>query len=95
MTHVLARITARADTADKVRQVLVELAEQSRTETGCVAYTLFQRSDDPVLFQTVEQWRDGAAVDGHMASKHVGAAVAQVSALLAAPPEILRFDRLA
>jgi len=95
MTHVLARITARADTADKVRQVLVELAEQSRTETGCVAYTLFQRSDDPVLFQTVEQWRDGAAVDAHMASKHVGAAVAQVGALLAAPPEILRFDRLA
>ena len=74
---------------------LIELVEQSRTETGCLAYALFQRSDDPVLFQTVEQWRDGAAVDAHMASKHVGEAVAQVGALLAAPPEILRFDKIA
>ena len=95
MIHVLARLTARADSADKVRQVLVELVEQSRTETGCLAYALFQRSDDPVLFQTVEQWRDGAAVDAHMASKHVGVAVALVGALLAAPPELLRFDKIA
>ena len=62
MIHVLARLTARADSADKVRQVLVELVEQSRQEAGCLAYTLLQRSDDPVLFQTVEQWRDGAKI---------------------------------
>ena len=94
MVHVLARITARADTVEQVRRVLVELVEQSRHEAGCGAYALFQRSDDSVLFQTVEQWRDGAAVDAHMASRHVGEAIAQVGALLAAPPEILRFDKL-
>jgi len=96
MIHVLARITARPDSAHAVRKVLLELVAETRSkEPSCLAYALYQRADEPALFQTVEQWRDDASADAHMIKPHVGAAIAQVGALLAAPPEILRFEKIA
>lgn len=94
MTHVLARIHARPDSAPQVRAILVELRGHSRSEAGCVSYDLYQRADDPTFFQTVEQWRDTAVADLHMKTPHVAAAIRQIGALLAAAPEIVRFEKL-
>ncbi|TAM44387.1 MAG: antibiotic biosynthesis monooxygenase [Burkholderiaceae bacterium] len=94
MIHILAKITAQPQAATAVREALVELVGHSRKEAGCVSYALYQRGDDPALFQTVEEWSDAAAADAHMKTPHIGAALAKVGSLLAAPPEIVRFDRL-
>jgi quinol monooxygenase YgiN len=94
MIHILAKITAQPQAATAVREALVELVGHSRKEAGCVSYALYQRSDDPALFQTVEEWRDAAAADAHMTTPHIGAALAKVGSLLAAPPEIVRFDKV-
>ncbi len=94
MIHILAKITAQPQAATAVREALVELVGHSHKEAGCVSYALYQRGDDPVQFQTVEEWRDAAAADAHMKTPHIGAALAKVGSLLAAPPEIVRFDRL-
>lgn len=92
MIHILAKITAQPHAA--VRDALMELVGHSRKEAGCVSYALYQRGDDPAQFQTVEEWRDAAAADAHMTTPHIGAALAKVGSLLAAPPEIVRFDKL-
>ena len=60
-----------------------------------MSYELYQQSATPHVFQTVEQWQDAAAADAHMATPHVGAAIAAATALFAAPPEILAYDKLA
>lgn len=94
MVHVMARITAQPASADAMRALLAELAAQSRAEPGCLAYGLFQQDGAAHVFQTVEAWADGAAVDAHMASPHVAAAIAKAGAHLAAPPEIVRFSKV-
>jgi quinol monooxygenase YgiN len=94
MIHILAKITAQPQAAAAVRDALVELVGHSRKEVGCVSYALYQRGDDPAQFQTVEEWRDAAAADAHMTTPHIAAALATAGPLLAAPPEIVRFDKL-
>ena len=68
MVHVLARITALPASADTMREILVELAAQTRKEAGCLHYALFQQDGAAHIFQTVERWADDAAVDRAVAS---------------------------
>jgi quinol monooxygenase YgiN len=91
----MARITARPETADALRQILQDLVGPSRDEAGCLSYELFRNQDSSVEFVTVEQWVDQAAVDAHMATPHVATAISKAGDLLALPPMIHRFARLA
>ncbi len=93
--RVMARITARPETADALRRILQDLVGPSRDEAGCLSYELFRNQDSSVEFVTVEQWVDQAAVDAHMATPHVALAISKAGELLALPPMIHRFARLA
>ena len=77
MVHIVARITARPESADAMRSVLAELVALSRGEDGCLQCELFQRDDASQAFQTVERWRVRAAVDAHMKGPNVAAAIAR------------------
>ncbi len=94
MHYILARITVKPEAASAARDILQELVVQSRKEPGCVSYDLYQQTDTPHLFQTVEQWQDQSAANQHMKTAHFAAAVAAAGALFAAPPEILAFSKL-
>ena len=95
MVHAFATLIARPDTVDATREALASLVEPSRAEAGCERYDLFQSTDDPTRFQTVEQWADAAAIQTHMASDHVQAAFAAAGDLLGAEPVIQSFERVA
>ena len=94
MIHVMARINVKPESAAVARDILIALVSASRTEAGCLAYELFQRPDAPHVFQTVEQWTDQAAVDAHMGTPHIVAAIAAAGPMFTAPPEILTFAKL-
>ncbi len=94
MVHILARITVKPESADAARDILKKLVEQSRQEPGCISYLLYQQATTPHIFQTVEAWTDQAAVDSHMGSAHIGAAIAAASPMFANPPEILPYTQL-
>lgn len=94
MIHVMARITVKPEAAPAARQLLESLAAASRSEAGCRSYQLFQQADAAHVFQTVEEWADKAAADGHMQMPHVASAIAAATPLFAAPPEILVFEKL-
>ena len=95
MIRIMARITAKSEAAGEVRAALHELVAPTRKEKGCLSYELFQGEDNPAEFITTEQWADQAAADAHMGTPHVAAAIARVGALLAQPPLIHRFKKLA
>ena len=94
MIYVMARINVTPESAVAAKTILTTLVAASLEEAGCLAYELFQRPDAPHLFQTVEQWTDQAAVDAHMKTAHVGAAIAAAGPMFTAPPEILAFAKL-
>lgn len=94
MHHILARITVKPESADAAKAILTELVKKSRHDAGCASYDLYQQTEAPHVFQTVEQWNSKADADAHMTTPHIGAAIAAASPMFAAPPEILAYDKL-
>ena len=95
MVIIIARISAKADGAARMRQILMDLVAPSRGEPGCLSYELFQDDENSPDFVTVERWADSAAVEAHMATAHIGEAIAKASSLFAQAPLIHRFTQLA
>ena len=87
VTRVVLRAVARADTADTVKSVLFELADQSRKEDGCNAYKVFQSQTDPLEFLCYESWASDAALEKHMTTPHVARSFEKGLPLLAEPPD--------
>lgn len=94
MHYILARITVKPEAADAAKGILIELVTKSRQDSGCVSYELYQQTETPHVFQTVEQWQSKADADAHMATPHIGAAIAAAGPLFAAAPEILAYGKL-
>ncbi|MCG2576963.1 antibiotic biosynthesis monooxygenase [Dechloromonas sp. XY25] len=95
MVKIIARISAKPGAAAQVRQILIDLVGPSRKEPGCLSYELFQDDENPADFITIEQWANSSAVAAHMATPHVGEAIAKAGSLLAVAPLIHSFTQLA
>ena len=89
--RVVARIVARKEKADQVRDILTGLVEPTRAEAGCISYELLQNKADLTDFTFVEEWTDDAALDLHMRTPHVVKALVKLPDLIAAAPDIRRY----
>nr|AQX77679.1 monooxygenase-like protein [Nodularia sp. HBU26] len=89
--HVVARVVALPNKVEELKVLLLELLEPTRKETGVIKYELLQNQSDPTDFTFVEEWESGEALENHLASAHLQAAVAQLAGLTAAPPDIRRY----
>jgi len=87
--HVSAVITGLPGSGDRLEKMLQELAAGTHAEAGCLLYSLQRAVENPDQFVTVEKWTDKAALDGHLTSPHLQAALAGAGELLAGPPMII------
>ena len=94
MLIVMATIQAQPAHADALAELLAELAVASRAEPGCSAYRVLRSSQDRAVFSTFEEWANAAAEAQHMVSGHVAEAFRKAGPLLAAAPEIRRFEEV-
>jgi quinol monooxygenase YgiN len=92
--RVIARVKAKSDHVAEAREILSTLVEPTRREPGCVSYELLQNSADPTDFVFIEQWASAAAERAHFATPHVSSALQRLSGLLAAEPEICRYNTI-
>jgi quinol monooxygenase YgiN len=76
-------LTARPETADALKAVLLRVAQTSRTEQGCNSYQVLQDPAAPCNFTLVEDWASEAAMDFHMSLPHTQQAFAEGVPLLA------------
>jgi quinol monooxygenase YgiN len=90
--HVLARFTARPGKEDALRTVLNSMIAPTRRELQCYQYDLLVDASDPRQFCFVERWDGNAALDEHLATKHVKTALTQLEDLVEGPPEIRRYS---
>jgi quinol monooxygenase YgiN len=86
--RIIARFTARPDSIDAMRTLLLGMLEPTRKEAGCVSYELLNNSADPTDFTFVEEWASQAAIDAHMKTPHLQAVVADSAPLLASPLDV-------
>ncbi|WP_027502752.1 putative quinol monooxygenase [Rhodococcus sp. UNC363MFTsu5.1] len=85
---VVATIAAKPGSEQIVRDGLSTLAAASRGEDGCLGYELYESSAAPGTFVTVEVWTGQEALQAHMATPHLQAALGTFGSHLAGAPQI-------
>jgi quinol monooxygenase YgiN len=80
---IVAKVTAKSDQIEAVRQELLKMIGPTCQEEGCIEYRLHQDNDNPALFVFYENWQNAACVEQHMNSPHFIAYVAAVGDLIA------------
>lgn len=91
---LVADFTARPDTVQELTARLLELAEASRAEEGCLYYDLHVHEDDPLRLTFLEEWADDAAHAAHDRTAHLAAFRADVPRLLDGEVQLRRMRRV-
>jgi quinol monooxygenase YgiN len=95
IVYVVARLQARAGKEDALRQMIEQLVEPTRKEKGCLRYSLMQDRQNPLVFTLMEDWETEADLNTHLGLPHLQKLFTQLPELLAAPPDIARYKKLA
>jgi quinol monooxygenase YgiN len=90
--HVVAHFAAKPDKLNELKSILNGLKEPTHKEKGCIAYELYQNTQDPTDLTFLEEWESQAHLDAHLATSHVQAVLAQLPQLVAAEPKILTYQ---
>ena len=70
---VVARLRAKEAKEGMVRQELTALIAPTRSEPGCVMYSLHQGTDNKSLFMVYEGWSSKNDLDDHLKKPHLKA----------------------
>ena len=89
---VVARIIAKPESVEIVREELKSLLEPTRQEAGCILYELLQNDADPTDFTFYEEWTNAAALDAHARSAHIKEVFTNLDGHLAAPADVRRYS---
>lgn len=87
--RVSAVITGVPGSGDRLEAMLVELAVSTHAEDGCLLYSLQRALENPDQFVTVEKWTSKEALDQHLTSPHLQAALAGAGEILVGSPMII------
>jgi len=90
--RVVARLEAKPDKVDELRDLLASLITPTRAESGCIAYELLQNQEKPTEFTFVEEWTSGSALDDHFATEHIQDALSKLPDLMAAELDLRKYD---
>jgi len=63
---VIAKIVAKKDCIESLRNELLRLVGPTRQEEGCIEYRLHQDNEDPAIFLFYENWADAARLEKHL-----------------------------
>ncbi len=92
---VLAHIKAKPGKEDAMRKELLSLVAPSRKDAGCINYDLHQAADNPALFMFHENWSGKAQLDQHLQKPDLQAVLARVGQMVAEPPQITLWEKIA
>jgi quinol monooxygenase YgiN len=92
--RVVAHITALPEQVEALKTLTLSLLEPTRQEGGCRHYELYQNLVDPTDLTFIEEWESEVALEAHLATAHVQAALARLPELAAAMPDIRRYQLL-
>ncbi len=74
---IVARIEAKSDQVELVKNALITLIEPTRNENGCLQYDLHQDNENPEVFVFYENWQSRELWQIHMNNDHLKAYMAE------------------
>ena len=85
---MIAKFRPKPDRLGEFLGLLEEVQAASREDEGCEHYGYYREISDDLRFVAVEEWRDMAALEAHLATPHVAKLVAALPEHAAEPPSI-------
>lgn len=67
---VVAKVVAKSDFVESVKNELLKLITPTRKENGCIEYNLQQDNEEPAVFIFTEIWENLACLENHMNTDH-------------------------
>jgi quinol monooxygenase YgiN len=95
IVYVVARLQARAGKEEALRKLIEQGIDPTRKEKGCLRYSLMQDRQNPAVLTLLEEWETEADLNTHLALPQLQKVFAVLPELLAAPPDIARYKKLA
>jgi quinol monooxygenase YgiN len=81
-----------AEHRDSALAAAQAMSAHSLTEAGCLDYRFWISSEDPHSVLLLEQWRDQAALDAHMAQPQLAEFAAALGPALDGGMEAIKFE---
>jgi len=89
--RVVAHLNALPNKIDETKALLLSVLAPTRKEAGCIRYEIYQNNANPQDLTFIEEWASDAALEAHLQTPHITAALAKVPSLLAGAPDIRRY----
>ncbi|MBV7274253.1 antibiotic biosynthesis monooxygenase [Clostridiaceae bacterium UIB06] len=70
MIKVVAKKNVNEGEVEKVIKLYEELVRETRKETGCIKYELYQDEKNINILAVIEEWEDKECLNKHMNSEH-------------------------
>lgn len=95
MIKVVAKQVVREEKIEDFIAIAKELVEKTHQEDiGCLAYNLYQDTNNAKVLTFIEEWENQEVLDKHMASKHFNELFPQLGNLLEEPSEITLYQKI-
>jgi quinol monooxygenase YgiN len=92
MIVVIATMRAKAGSEQDLGRLLQSLIPETRKEKGCIQYDLHVAVEDPASYAFYERWVDKAALDQHLQTPQLSAALPRISQMAEVPPSIVVYQ---
>lgn len=92
---VVAEMLAKTGREEELQRRLLALVEPTRKEDGCVQYDVHRSTTEPGRFVFYENWESKDHLDRHLATPHLKEFLGVAGDLLAEPPRILTYEKIA
>ena len=70
MLKIVAKSKIKEGLQEQYKAAVKELVRKSQAEEGNISYTVNQLASDPTIFAFIEMWKDQAAFEYHIKTKH-------------------------
>ncbi|MDF1735996.1 MAG: putative quinol monooxygenase [Minwuia sp.] len=91
MIVVSGVIRVAASSAATARQAVLEVAQATRSEDGCISYAFYADLEQEGAFRVFEEWEDDAALAAHFKTPHMAAFREKLSGLEFISREVHRY----
>jgi quinol monooxygenase YgiN len=86
---LIVKLTSKDGTQPELQRVVKDVAAPTRSQPGCLEFTVAQPEGEPSVLYIVQRWSSPEHHARNIEGAHVGAFMAAVGGLLAAPPEMV------
>ena len=94
MIKVVAKKLCREESMEEILRLLGELVRETRKETGCILYEVFQDIKDKKIITIIEEWESEKDLENHSVSPHFTDLVPKIADLCGNKREINIYKKI-